>query len=359
MIRQLVNEVKEIFESAKSAPARERSNWTITRAGVNPFVHRQHYMQLLINEMYLAKEREWWVRYAPVPLIATTYLYGNDYETTPIVIGPNIFKQFSKDVGDGTIIRNAPVTTLHPYQGGSVTITVLFNKVEKEDNSEKVLDVLEGFADVASPVTPMLPFASYLKIAGSVMTGMRVLLNLPRTKPILAYRETVNPQINQALIPSHLVLIDTPGLTEADKKKFRVINSQLYHGDSDENAKPYRGSDFILLEIAQGTTRTDERTLSFYPLWQETRKLGMQSARQNGFWLQAKDHFNALKVAITESPDLTEPDVKRFHRQYLDEMKEIRTGGAEEANLKAEKQDAEILKVYQEISKELDALDEL
>jgi hypothetical protein len=353
-------EVKEFFDGVKSAPARERGSFTISTKDAVSFVERDHYLQILVNEMYLSKEREWWVRYAPVAFVATTYLYGTEYQTAPIVVGPSLFQQYSKDVGDGTIIRNAPVTSLHPYQGGALTLTVIFSKVERQDNSEKVLDVLESFTNVASPLAPVIPFDSYLKIAGSVMSGMRVLLNLPKTKPVVAYRETINPQLNQSrLDPMHIVLIDAPNPTDHEKKRFRVKNSQLFYGDSDVDAVPYRKSDFILLEIAQGTKRTDERTLAFYPLWEQTRKLGQQSAKQDGFWQEAKAHFNTLKIAINESPELTRPDIKRLTSEYFNDMKEIRLGGAEEQQLSVEPQSAETLKSYQEIARQLDELDEL
>src|SRR6185369_8541880 len=104
----------------------------------------------------------------------------------------------------------------------------------------KVLDVLESFSSVASPLAPAFPFDSYLKIAGSVMSGMRVLLNLPKSQPVLAYRETINPQINQPLNPIHLVLIDAPNPNEHEKKKFWVKNSQLFYGETEANALPYR-----------------------------------------------------------------------------------------------------------------------
>jgi hypothetical protein len=286
-------------------------------------------------------------------------MYENAYKTAPVVIGPALFQQFSKDVGDGTIIRNAPVTSLHPYGGGAVTLTVIFSKVEKQDNTDKVLDVLETFADIASPLAPAIPFSSYLKIAGSVMGGMRVLLNLPKTQPILAYRETINPQINQTLEPLHLALIDIPGLSDAEKTRFRVKNSQLYYGDDEASAVPYRKSDFILLEIAQGSQRTDESSLAFYPLWEQTRRLGLQSAKQDGFWAEAKNQFNALKVAITESPDLTDPDIKRLMDNYLNEMKQIRQAGADEESLTIEAHSAGTLQEYQRIAKQLDELDKL
>jgi hypothetical protein len=356
-----VSAVLQLFDNAKSAPARDRANFAIPKKDGTPFVPRQHYIQILVNDMYLAKEREWWVRYAPVALVAPTYMYDKEYKTAPVIIGPALFQQFSKDIGDGTIIRNAPVSSMHPYWGGAVTLTVIFSKVEKEDNADKVLDVLENFADIASPLTPAIPFSSYLKIAGNVMNGMRVLLNLPKTQPILAYRETINPQINQALAPQHLVLIDTPGLSDADKTKFYVKNGQLYYGDTDASAVPYRKNDFILLEIAQGSQRSDEGSLAFYPLWEQTRRLGLQSALQDGYWAEAKNQFNALKVAVSESPDLTEPDVKRLLEDYLLEMKEIRQGGAEEQSLdiKLPGEGAGALQEYQRIAKQLDELDQL
>jgi hypothetical protein len=255
-MRNFFAEVKEFFESAKSAPARERANFIIPKKDAKPFAEREHYLQLLVNDMFLSKEREWWVHYAPVALIATTYLYGTDYQTAPMVVGPALFQQFSKDVGNGTIIRNAPVTALHPYQGGAVTITVIFSKVETQDSTEKLLDVLESFSSLASPLEPAIPFTSYLKIAGSVMTGMRTLLNLPKTQPIIAYRDTINPQIKQSLEPTHLLLIDAESPSEAEKKRFRVKGGQLFYGDSDDDCVPYRKHDFILLESKQ-PSKTD------------------------------------------------------------------------------------------------------
>jgi len=359
MLDNFVSAVKNLYDNAKSAPAKDRANFRITKKDGVPFIEHQHYMQILINDMYLSKEREWWVRYAPVALVAPTYLYENEYKTAPVVIGPALFQQFSKDVGDGTIIRNAPVTGLHPYQGGAVTLTVIFSKVEKQDNADKVLDVLENFADIANPLAPAIPFSSYLKIAGSVMSGMRILLDLPKTQPILAYRETINPQINQTLEPLHLALIDTPGLSDAEKPKFRVKNGQLYYGETDNSAVPYRKSDFVLLEIAQGSKRTDENTLSFYPLWEQTRRLGLQAAKQDGIWVEAKSHFNTLKVAVIESPDLTKPDVKRLIDDFFNQMKEIRQSGAEEQTLEIEAQSVDTLQEYKRIAQQLDELDKL
>jgi hypothetical protein len=93
--------------------------------------------------------------------------------------------------------------------------------------------------------------------------------------------------------------------------------------------------------------------------WQTTRKLGLESAKQDGFWQEAKNHFNTLKIAVLESPDLTQPDAKRLNDEYLNEMRSIRQGGAEEALLKSEEHSPDALKLYQEIAKELDQLDEL
>ncbi len=354
--------VKQLFDHVKSAPAKDRANFKIPAKEGAPFLPRQHYMQILVNDMYLAREREWWVRYAPVALVAPTYLYEHEDKTVPVVIGPALFQQFSQDVGSGTIIRNAPASGMHPYQGGAVTLTVIFSKVEKQDNAGRVLDVLEKFADIASPAAPTIPFSSYLKIAGSVMDGMRILLNLPKTQPLLAYRETINPQLDrrdQALVPTHLALIDAPALSAAEKAKFWVKEGQLCYGEAEAGAAPYRKSDFVLLEIAQGSRRTDESRLAFYPLWEETRRLGLQSARQDGFWAEAKSHFNTLKVAVYESPDLTEPDVDRLIQGFFDEMKKIREGGAREQDLKVAPQSADTLQEYQRIAKQLDELDEL
>jgi hypothetical protein len=249
---------------------------------------------------------------------------------------------------------------MHPYQGGSLTLTVIFSQVQRENVAGKVLDVVESFSDIVNPIAPTISFSSYIKIARNVMNGVNVLMGLDDTKPIIAFQETINPDIaDQKLEPTYLVLIDTPAFGDTEKGMFRVKDGKLFYGSTDENAAPYRTSDFVLLEIAQANKRTDEQTLDFYPQWEQTLSFGEQSAIQNEAWEQAKHNLNALWSTITKSPDLTKPDKERFKQEYLDELKRKRTEGAELADLTIEQGSLDFLDDLKSLDKNLDELDEL
>jgi len=351
---------QKLFNKAKSAPAKDRAAFILPDPAAPTFSRRKHYLQILVNEMYLAKARQWWVGYDPAVLVAASYIYGQQTATVPMVVGPTMFQQFSNDIGDGTIIRNVPVTSLHPYQGGSLTLTVIFNKVQRVNNSDRMLKALESITSVASPLAPTIPFDAYLKMAGSVMSGLSILFNLPETKPVIAYSETINPQINQTMVPGYIVLIDAPGITKEEQAKFKVVDSQLHYQDEHEGLVQYRKSDFIVLQIAQGTHRTDENVLPFYPTWLETRRLGLQSRNIDVLWQEAKNHFNTLKISVYESPDLTKPDIQFYYDQYYEELVSIRQGAANDAFLKAKSLPVgDDFQKMQAKAKSLDELDEL
>jgi hypothetical protein len=351
---------KRLYNKAKSSPAKGRACFYLTNPSAPIFVENQHYLQVIVNQMWLAEKRNWWKQFDPMVLVVTSYIYGTEVKSVPMMVGPKIFKEYSEDVAGGSIIRNAPVSNLHPYKGGSVSLQVIFNKVEHKNNSDRLLKALESITSAASPVAPTIPFSSYLKMADGVMGGMEILFDIPQTKPVIAYSETKNPQIKQIFKPEYLVLIDAPVMTKEEEAKFKIVDSQLHYEDEKEGLIPYKKNDFVLLQIAQGDHRTDEEILPFYTTWLEARRLGLQSRNVDALWKEAKDHFNTVKIALYESPDLTKSDVKFYYDQFFQELKEIRLNAAAAATLKAEEFPiGDDFLEMQSKAKELDELDEL
>jgi hypothetical protein len=356
---KLWDRVQALWSRAAVGEAKTRAQFTIVEADAQTFTPKQHYLQILINEMFLATPRRWFVTYDPLVFVASTYIYGAAQETSPAVVGPSLFQQHGEreEVPQGMIIRNTPVTSLHPYQGGALTLTIEFNRVQRVNNAQNVLNVLENISSVANPVMPAIPFATYLKIAGSVMEGAQTLLNLQETVPLVGSRVTINPAIRQELKPMHIVLIDADE-RDIDRERFWVIDSRLHAGQSRETAQPYRAHDFVLLQIAQGKRRDDERTLAFYPLWEKTLELAVK-ASDSRVWNDTKAHFNTLKYELITSPDLTQADYQRLRDTYLQQITQLRHEAVDLASragrgeLSAEEQE------LRRIADELDALDEL
>jgi hypothetical protein len=321
-----------------------------------PFVKGRHYLQVVINEMHLHESRKWFIQYEPMAMVTTTYLYDQKMETSPFVVGPSMLK--NKEASPkGTIFRNMPVTTMHPYQGGAVTLTVIFSSVKHENNAETLFKAVEGIGSVIDPILPAINFASYLRIADKLMDGVDALLGLHETEPLLGYQVTVNPDIKQTFEPHHLVLIDEDE-AKVDRSKFWVKESRLHYGPSLEDAEPYCEHDFLLLQVAQGDKRSDERTLPFYPVWEKARALAMR-AHNDHYWSEAKAHFNTLKRQLFESPDLTEPDCQAFLDQYLDQMKTHRKHAVAHEMMKPATGETELEGRMAKVADTLDALDEL
>lgn len=353
-----VERIQDLWNSAKTGRAKTRARFQINRDHVQsheqlgpPFEKEKYYFQIIINEMFLANSREWWTYYDPMAFIVSSYIYDKKLETQPTVVGPDILKQFEQEVPFGMIYQDTPVTSLNPYQGGALTLTVIFNKIQRQNNADTLLRVVES---VSSVISPTLLSSAYTKMAETVIDGVETILGLSQTQPILGYRISINPDIHQKLEPTYFALID---MDEGDvsPEQFWVRDNRLYYGDQADDAEPYRENDFILFSIAQGDKRTDERTLPFYPIWETAQELAARPELH--YWNEAKANFNTLKRRLLNSPDLTKPDSTRLRTEYLQELMTRRSEAVDEGNLSAgqglPQEEIELRKIAQE----LDALD--
>lgn len=356
------NIVESIWDNLKAGEAKTRANFAIGRDHIDkgdqlgpPFVAGQHYFQIIINEMFLANQRQWFVTYDPMAFVATSYIYGKQLETLPLVVGPTMLNQFKQEVPLGMIFHNTPASGLHPWQGGSLTVTMILNRLQRQNNADKLLGVVES---ISGAVDPSNSFAVYLKLAKTVIDGVQTLLGLQQTVPVLGYHTTINTDVGQILEPTYYALVDTVVGVDADAgqidpSKCWVRNERLYYTNEQGKTEPYRDHDFILFSIAQGDKRTDERTLPFYPRWETTQDLAAQPGTH--FWDEAKAQFNTLKRDLLNSPDLTQLDSKRLREQYLTLLKQRHQETIEEGQLAPQRlsdSEAEL----QQIANELDKL---
>jgi hypothetical protein len=319
------NRVEALWNGLKAGQAKTRAHFMISRDHIengaqlgSPFEARQQYFQIVINEMFLANQRQWFVNFDPMAFVASSYIYDKQLETLPLVVGPAMLEQFGQQVPLGMIFQNTPASGMHPYQGGSLTLVIILNRLQRQNNADKLLNVVES---ISGAIDPSTAFSVYLKVAKTVVDGVETLLGLQQTVPVLGYRLTINPDIGQIFEPAYCALIDAAD-QQIERNKFWVRESRLYYGDQLATAQPYRGNDFVLFSIAQGKERNDERTLPFYPLWETTQDFASRPGEN--FWQEAKAQFNTLKRELLESPDLTQPDSKRLRDTYFEELKKRR-----------------------------------
>lgn len=324
--------LQAVWDSAKAGKAKKRAHFAISRDYIDkqlgpPFEPKKYYLQVRINEMFLAHEREWFAKYDPMVFAVGSYIYGKKLEASPYVIGPAMLEEFGQQVPLGMIFENTPVSGLHPYQGGPLTLTIILSKVERENNADKLLQVVEG---ISGAIAPSAAFSTYLEIAGTVMDGVEAILGLDETKPVVGYRTTINPDVGDMLEPAYFALIDEEEM-QLERDWFWVRDSRLYYGKEQATAQPYRDNDFVLYSIAQGDSRHDEMTLPFYPLWETARDLAARP--ESHFWKEAKAQFSTLLRSLLDSPDLTKPDSDRLTDEYYQEIQQIRKKAALAASL--------------------------
>lgn len=332
----LIEQIQKIWGKAKAADALTRATFAIPDARVldsgnlgTPFASRQHYFRVYVNELYLQHAREWFVKFDPMSFVATRYVYDREETTAAFVVGPKLLQEF-KDVDppEGMIFRNTPVTGLHPYQGGSVELTIVLSRLPRQDNAAQLLRVLEN---VTAALDPSTAFSTYVKLGGTLLDGVEALLGIDGTQSVLGYRVTVDPNVGMAFEPGFHALLDVDERT-VDPERFFVKDSRL-HEHVNGGLQPYRGSDFLLFSVLQGTARNDERLLPFYPLWATAQDLAAKP--EPHYWQEAKANFNALKRAMLVSPDLTEPDYERLLEGWLKALEARKRETAMEGELGA------------------------
>jgi hypothetical protein len=328
----LLDRAKELFSHAKAGQARTRAHFAIPpdrvvdsgtpSAPLEPFEKSRHYFQVVVNEMFLADQRRWHKNYEPMVFVAASYIYDTSEQTSPFVVGSSLLERFGQPVPDGMIYRNVPVTGLHPYQGGPLTLTVLLTALERANNADRLLAVVE---QVAGAVSPSVAFTTYLKLAEPLMRGVESLFGLDETIPVVGYHGSANPAIGQRFVPEYFVLIDADE-AETDETAFHVRDSRLYR-----DGVPYREHDFVLFKVMQGVERGDEQTLPFFGLWRQA--LDFAGTPDDAHWREAKASFLTLNRALTVSPDLTKPDARRLSAMYLEELKDVRNRAVDNGNL--------------------------
>src|SRR5437868_2812338 len=99
------NIVESLWDNLKAGEAKTRAHFAIGRDHVDkgdqlgpPFEACQHYFQIVINELFLANQRQWFVDYDPMAFVASSYIYDKQFETLPLVVGPAMLDRFGQQV---------------------------------------------------------------------------------------------------------------------------------------------------------------------------------------------------------------------------------------------------------------------
>jgi hypothetical protein len=271
------------------------------------------YFQVVINEMYLTRDRHWLNEIDPVVYVVAEYSYNGAPQVTPFLVGPMLLKDrgVPDNINKGIIFRNTSVVGPHPYRGKGLTLTVILCEAHSANPLKPLLRVVESTA-AALGFSPAL--SPYTKVAEVLMNGFDALLNSGGVTPLVGLRDSYGPQFGTSFRPAYFALIDKPGVAT---DTLWVRNNQLVKGPNLKDAKEYRDADFVLYSIGcpDENRRDDVSQLPFEALWARAEKEAASPVEDPNF-KNAKTMMVTLYQEIVGSPDLTEPQGDELADKY-------------------------------------------
>lgn len=287
-------------------------------------VPKEHYFEVIINEMFLERERQLWVNVDPAVYIVTDFIYKGEMTSVPYLVSP--LKLPFDNVPNGMIFRNTRVAGTHPYRGGQFGITLVLYRVSRNGVADRLLDFISSAASAHSFANAL---GAYMQLADVVVGGVQTLLGLNGMSPLIGIQEGFNAT---TLRSGFFVLINEPGVPVSS---LWVDKGQLLKGDTKESAKPYRDADYVLYSIRNDTTRTDTDMLQFAPLWDQVRQEALKSNNDEVF-TNTKVLLANLYQQVEISPDLTQPQADQLSEEFRQRVSLLRKKAINNSNLSTE-----------------------
>jgi hypothetical protein len=277
------------------------------------------YFRVTVNEIFLARSRQWFTTFDPMALAASEFVYAGDDAIVPFVVGPSLAeKTVGANIPEGMVFKDTRVAGPHPYRGGGIALTMVLYGMPRSNYARQLLELVES---TAGALDFAVPLSSYTKLAGVVLDGVEAVLGIDgAAKPIVGERKQLDP-----VQTGYFALVDCPETT-IDAHQLWVRDNELVFGADLESAQPLRQvrerennpADYVLYSITS-SERDDVSKLPFFETWQRIVREAERSSKAD-IWESAKANMTTLLEMLHTSPDLTSPHAARLAKEYLDDM---------------------------------------
>ena len=316
---------KKISESDSFIPSRieiDREHTDVAAKIAEPFQRHKQYFSVVINEMFLTKGRQWFSEFAPAVFVVSEFIYDGKREAVPYVVGPSALegKMDSANIPEGFVFENTTVAGLHPYRGGSFSLSIVLGKIRTDHYLRRILRILENTAGTYLQSFGKM-ISQYIKVANVVLDGIDALIKEGDLTPLAGRRLEFQPDTVHAFNPGYFVLINAPEKNYSNAEFF-IRNNRLYHGESAASAVPFREADYVLYSILPADSRSDIDVLPFNKQFQDLQSFiaGMMDIGEEEKKLINARVF-ALQDSLRMSPDLTRGQVEELIAEYRSEIK--------------------------------------
>jgi hypothetical protein len=215
---------------------------------------QEHYFRVVINQVFQVYKRRWWSSRDLIVFVAIRYWYANSEETFPFLL----------TVPEGASIENRYVSSLLPFLGGPLDLTVVFRPV----SSSSLLYATERLSGVL--IDPSTDPTLYPTLASAVVERVEALVRADSSTPIgtdssefmgkvqgMSCRAIIDAPTVDSWQPAYYALIAGSPMFDYEYENFWVRDGRLFYGKSGAEAYPYADNDFVLFSIARFTSRAD------------------------------------------------------------------------------------------------------
>jgi hypothetical protein len=278
-----------------------------------PMAATENYFRLWLKEMYLKDDREWFVNRYPVVHSLVKFQFGDNPEVIiPHVAGStNIAELKSESLGN-VIQMSHRLTTLIPFNGGSVEIAIGLVAMKGENYLKNVIKILGSFA--AMLTQPQLSLA--INVADKLTTGIQDLFDAIEGNLHLGLSQTFTAQPSSGMnqLKAQYIAVIKAERKDISEDKLWIKGDQLYYGDRNSNA-PFMNYEHMLVLLEKCNERDD---------WNSIKNINenLKKAREIlGVDKNLAEKFKAAAtVAARTSDDLTLIDKFRVIKAIDDEF---------------------------------------
>ncbi len=283
---------------------------------VEPLEAGKNYFRLWLNEMCLAKDREWFKSLYPVVHSIIRIQFGKQEISLPYVAGSLNLSDVNFSNLDKVIQLNHPMTSLMPFNGGAVEVAAGILAMQGEDYLNKFIKVMGDFSSIL--VVPQLSTA--LNVAGPIAKGVEELLGVSNGDMHLGLHQSFVGKgggSTNCLKAGYIAAILAEE-EELDTNGLWVTNDRLRYGTSADDSEPLTGFTYMLFQIESREERDDMDGLTNI-----TEPFNEAiSALMNGEEERSKTLLRTCIAAAMTSPDLTKADRRRVAQVMKTEFDE-------------------------------------
>ncbi len=276
-----------------------------TKLDPTPLSAGQRYFRIWLVEMFLKDDRKWGASWYPAVMLSVQLKFGNKVEEITHIAGESTLKNFDMKALNKGVAVDHEVTTLLPFNGGTVNLEAALLAMEGKSDLRSLLKVLGDFSKLL--VVPQLSAA--LAVATPLANGIAELVGATNAHPELRLQaawtgaESGNPNLLRA---GYFVVLSAEA-GEIKPEELSVKNNQLHKG-----GKQLTGYHYMLFRVDTTDVRDDWDSLTSIS---EPYKLALdmleESTKSDDEELkkklksEAEKRFGASRFAALRAPELT------------------------------------------------------